>query len=160
MLRVHIVCVGKLKEKYLRDASLEYEKRLKSFCKLNIKELAESRLPDNPSNAEVDKALTREGADILSSIPKQSVAIALCIEGNELSSEGLSQKIDEISGSGVSDVCFIIGSSHGICDEVKKACKLKLSMSAMTFPHMLARIMLLEQIYRAFSISGGRKYHK
>ncbi len=160
MMTVHLLCVGKLKEKYLVDACAEYIKRLGAFCRLNLVELPESRLPDHPSASEIENCLRREGEEILSKIPKDAMVIPMCIEGKQLSSEELSSELADAGIRGVSQVCFVIGGSWGLSDAVKSAGKLRLSMSRMTFPHQLARVMLLEQIYRAFSIASGGKYHK
>ena len=160
MISVNIICVGKLKEKYLRDACDEYSKRLGGFCKLNIVELNPKRLSDNPSPAEIKNALTAEGKEILSKIPSGSYVYAMCIEGGQMPSESLAKELDMLATRGKSNVVFIIGGSFGLSDEVKSAADSKLSMSKMTFPHQLARVMLLEQIYRAFQISSGGKYHK
>ncbi len=160
MLCVNIICVGKLKEEYLRGASAEYQKRLGAFCRLEITEITPHRLPENPSSAQIEAALLREGSQIAAKIPVNSTVYALCIEGQMLSSEELSAKLSVAANQGVSTVSFIIGGSHGLSEEVKKRADFMLSMSKMTFPHQLARIMLLEQIYRAFMISGGGKYHK
>lgn len=160
MLTVNIVTVGKLKEQYLRDASAEYEKRLKAFCKMNITELQESRLPDNPSDAVIKKALDEEAFAMEGFFAKKAFNIAMCIEGRQLSSEELSQKIESISLNGYGTMNIFIGSSFGLSEKVKERCDMRLSMSKMTFPHQLARVMLLEQIYRAFQISSGGKYHK
>ena len=148
MIRINLITVGKLKEKYWRDAAAEYSKRLGAFCKLEIVELNESRLSDNPSEKEI-------AADI-----KGAYNIAMCIEGKQLSSEKLSKKLSECGLNGFSTVNFIIGSSFGIAPEIKAKADLRLSMSEMTFPHQLARIMLLEQVYRAFQISANTRYHK
>lgn len=160
MFGITIICEGKLKEKYLRDACDEYIKRLSSYCKLNIVELAPHRIPDNPSDSEISNALNAEGSEILSKIPNGSRVYAMCIEGRQMPSEKLAQRLSECSVQGYSNATFIIGGSHGLSDEVKKRADFKLSMSEMTFPHQLARVMLLEQIYRAFQISTGGKYHK
>ncbi len=160
MLQVQILCVGKLKEKYLTDACSEYQKRLSAFCKLTLLELPESRLPDSPSEAEIRKALEKEGEMILSKIPKDAYVIPMCIEGKMISSPMLSEKMTEVPLSGKSCITFIIGSSCGLSDSVKMRGNFKLSMSPMTFPHQLARVMLLEQIYRGFMIAAGNKYHK
>lgn len=161
MININIVAVGKLKESYFRDACAEYAKRLGAFCRLKVKELPESRLSDNPSEKEIAAALSAEGKTMLPFInAKGSFNIAMCIEGEKMSSEGLAGKISAASVSGRSTLNFFIGSSFGISDEIKKMCDLRLSMSEMTFPHMLARVMLLEQIYRAFRINNGGKYHK
>lgn len=160
MLNVTIICLGKLKEKYLRDASDEYVKRLSSSCKTNIIELTPEKLSDNPSQKEIDNALEAEAKKITEKIPKGAYIYSLCIEGKQVTSEELSREIESIGVGGVSNVVFIIGSSFGLSDKVKAMSSKKLSMSKMTFPHQLARIMLLEQIYRAVQISNGTKYHK
>lgn len=160
MIAVNIICIGKLKESYLRDASAEYSKRLGAFCKLNITEIQPKRLPDQPSEAEIDAALSAEGKQILAKIPQNSKIVAMCIEGSQMSSEQLAKQFEMDAVSGTGSLSFIIGGSFGLSDEVKKRADLKLSMSKMTFPHQLARVMLLEQIYRAFQINSGGKYHK
>lgn len=160
MLKVTIIALGHLKEKYLREASAEYEKRLKGFCKLEIIELEPVRLSDNPKQSEIDNALNTEAEKIISLVPSNSFLIPLCIEGKLISSEELSKKIETIAVSGSSHLVFVIGSSYGLSDRIKSQANLKMSMSPMTFPHQLARIMLLEQIYRAFKISQGGTYHK
>ncbi len=160
MIGVTLICVGKLKEDYLRAACAEYQKRLGAFCKLSVIEIAEARLPDRPSQAQIDAALTEEGARILAKIPAGSYAAALCIEGQKLSSEQLAASIASLAANGTSAFAFVIGGSFGLSDEVKAACRLRLSMSDMTFAHQLARVMLLEQVYRAFSINANTKYHK
>ena len=160
MLGVTIICLGKLKEKYLRDARDEYSKRLSAFCKLNIVELTPKKLSDNPSQKEIENALQTEAKKITEKIPKGAYIYSLCIEGKQVSSEELSAEFQNIGVGGVSIIVFIIGSSFGLSDEIKRMSNKKLSMSKMTFPHQLARIMLLEQIYRAVQISAGTKYHK
>ena len=161
MIGVNVVCVGKLKEAYWRDACEEYRKRLRAYCRLNIAELPESRLPQKPSESEIKAALSQEGRLMLPYIErKDSLSVALCIEGERRSSEELSKLLDQASVGGASTVNFLIGSSFGLSNETKQLCRLRLSMSKMTFPHQLARVMLLEQIYRAFSICAGAKYHK
>jgi 23S rRNA (pseudouridine1915-N3)-methyltransferase len=160
MLNIQILCVGKLKEKFYFDAIAEYTKRLSAFCKLTIIELTEQRLPDNPSLAQIEAALSKEADDIRAKLPQGSTLIALCIEGGLLSSEALAQKIDGWALSGASRLTFVIGGSCGLHPSVKEQAVLKLSMSPMTFPHHLARVMLAEQIYRAFQINAGSKYHK
>ncbi len=160
-MRINIICVGKLKEKYLRDASAEYEKRLSASCKLNIVELSEARLPSEPSAGEISKALENEAEAMKPYLESSGCFnIAMCIEGRQMPSEELSGMIEKCSVSGKSTINFIIGSSFGIADRIKKKADLRLSMSQMTFPHQLARVMLLEQIYRAFQISAGSRYHK
>lgn len=160
MLGVTIICEGKLKEKYLRDACEEYQKRLSAFCKLNIIELSPKRLSDTPSQGEIDNALIAEGKEILSKIPSNAKVYAMCIEGKQLSSQKLAKELELCAVSGFSNAVFIIGGSFGLSDEVKHRADFKLSMSEMTFPHQLARVMLLEQIYRSFNITNGGKYHK
>ena len=159
MLDVRIVCVGKLKEQYWRDACAEYSKRLGAYCKFSITEVDEYRLGDSPSPAQIAQCLQSEGREILSKCPSGARLIAMCIEGKEQSSEKLSETMSELAMSGGA-VCFIIGGSFGLSDEVKSKAKIKLSMSPMTFPHQLARVMLCEQIYRTFCINNGSKYHK
>lgn len=160
MLNVTIICVGKLKEQYLRDACSEYSKRLSSSCKLNIVEVNEEKTGNNPSGKEIENVLAAEGRRIIEKIPKGSDVYSMCIEGRQRTSEELSHEIESLGVSGVSSLVFIIGGSFGLSDEVKKISEQKLSMSRMTFPHQLARVMLLEQIYRAMQISLGTKYHK
>jgi 23S rRNA (pseudouridine1915-N3)-methyltransferase len=160
MLRVTILCVGKLKEKYWREAVEEYSKRLSAFCRFSIVEVEEERLPDNPSAAQIANGVEVEGKRLLSKIPSGAVITALCIEGKELSSPALSARIDEWAVQGKSDIALIIGGSFGLSQQVKQSATLKLSMSPMTFPHQLARVMVCEQLYRAFQISSGGKYHK
>lgn len=161
MLNVNLITVGKLKESYLRDACAEYQKRLQAFCKLNIVELNESRLPDSPSEKEIKTALSNEGKAMMSLLSGNSCYnITMCIEGKQLSSIKFAEKLEKISVDGKSTVNIVIGSSFGIADEIKAMSDFKLSMSEMTFPHQLARVMLLEQLYRAFQINSGGKYHK
>lgn len=160
MLTVNIICVGKLKEKYLRDAADEYIKRLGAFCKLNICELSPFRIPDNPNESQIKAALEDEGTRILQKIQQSDMVYALCIEGKEVSSEKLAAEIEKCTVNGYSTIDFVIGGSFGLSPEVKSRAAFRLSMSPMTFPHQLARIMLLEQIYRSFMISSGGKYHK
>ena len=161
MLKVNIIAVGKLKEKYFTDACNEYIKRLGSFCSISVTEIAERKCPHEPSQADIAATVNDESKRILAAVGATDAVVALCIEGREYSSEQLAKLIDDFkmhSSSG--RVCFIIGGSWGLSDEVKRRADVRLSMSPMTFPHMLARVMLLEQIYRAFGISAGSKYHK
>ena len=160
MLGVNIICIGNLKESYFRDAVAEYAKRLKGFCKFTITEIDEERLPDNPSDAQINGALKKEGERIIKKIPVGSKVVVMCIEGKQLSSEELAAFLDNATVTGASNITFIIGGSFGLWDEVKQRADVKLSMSKMTFPHQLARVMLSEQIYRAFKINQGGKYHK
>lgn len=159
MMKVDIIALGKLKEKYLRDASDEYAKRLSRYCDLKITELNPISLSDNPSNSEIVNALEKEKDIILKVIPKDSYIIALCVEGKGISSEGLANAFKEKANEG-KRICFIIGSSYGLSEEIKSRADLRLSVSKMTFPHQLFRVMLLEQTYRAFKINEGGTYHK
>lgn len=158
MITINLIVVGTLKEKYLLDAQAEYLKRLSAFCKFNLIELSEHKLPQKPSQADIDKAIHTEGEAILRKT--KGYVIALCIEGKQISSEQLAEKISEISTQGESQISLIIGGSYGLSDSVKNSSNMRLSMSKMTFPHQLARIMLEEQVYRAFSIQANTKYHK
>ena len=160
MQKVTVLCVGKLKEAFYADACAEYQKRLARHCKLDLVELPEQRLPENPSEAEIAGALDREADAILEKLPRGGAVIALCIEGKALSSDALAETLAQYADRGVSQVTFLIGGSFGLAERVKKAADLRLSMSPMTFPHHLARVMLLEQIYRAYQIQAGTKYHK
>ena len=160
MVNIHLICVGKLKEKHFASACAEYEKRLSPFCKLTVTELPEERLPDAPSQAQIDVALEREAALILSKVPKSAKLIALCVEGKLLSSEALASQIEKWTVEGSSSLALVIGGSFGLPPTVKEKAQLRLSMSPMTFPHHLARVMVLEQVYRAFQINLGTRYHK
>ena len=160
MLHVRLICVGKLKEKFYREACAEYEKRLKGYCQLAILELTEQRMPERPSQAQIDAALHREAEAIQAKIPAGSRVIAMCIDGNELSSEHLADRMDHWMSSGTSQICVLIGGSCGLDEALKQSAQLRLSMSPMTFPHHLARVMVLEQLYRALNIAAGGKYHK
>ncbi|MGN0531449.1 MAG: 23S rRNA (pseudouridine(1915)-N(3))-methyltransferase RlmH [Eubacterium sp.] len=159
-MKINIIAVGKLKEKYLRDACDEYIKRLGSFTKIGITEIAEERCGDNPSPAEINHVLAKEGERILAKIPKGSYVIPMCIEGTQLSSPDFSKHIESVAVKGFSEITFIIGGSFGLSDEVKTPGNYKLSFGKLTLPHQLMRVVLLEQIYRAFTISAGTKYHK
>ncbi len=158
MLTINIIALGKLKEKWLVDGIAEYSKRLSAYCKFSVIELKEYRISDNPSQTEIDKALEQEARDILSHTAKGAV-IAMCIEGQQLSSTQLSDKLMGLS-SQHSTINFVIGSSFGLADSIKKQAVMRLSVSPMTFPHQLFRLMLAEQVYRAMSINAGSKYHK
>ena len=161
MLRINLITVGKLKEKYWRDAAAEYSKRLGAFCKLEIVELNECRLSDSPSDKEITAALDSEASAMAKYLDTNGAYnIAMCIEGKQLTSEELSALISSCGTKGCSTINLVIGSSFGIAESVKKRADFKLSMSRMTFPHQMARIVLLEQIYRAFQIEKGSKYHK
>ena len=160
MLKVSVVCVGKLKEKYLKDAAAEYSKRLQAFCKFDIIEVDEEKTSESPNNSQIENILNAEGKRILSKTDKSSKVVAMCIEGKQKSSKAFADYFADSAVNGVSSIVFVIGGSWGLSDEVKRRADLKLSMSEMTFPHQLARVMLCEQIYRAFSINSGTKYHK
>ena len=160
MFEITLITMGKLKEKFYISAAAEYEKRMKGFCQFKLLELPETRLPDNPSAAEIHAGLEKEAELILAKIPKGSWFCTLTPEGKMLSSEALADKLKDIKNSGKSSACFLIGSSYGIAQRVKEKADFKLSMSPMTFPHHLARIMVLEQLYRAEAIQAGSKYHK
>lgn len=160
MQKVTVLCVGKLKEKFYTEASAEYVKRLGRHCKIEIVELPEFRLPEAPSEGDIQRALTQEAAAIREKLPKGGAVIAMCIEGKLLSSEDLSKKLEQFAVSGKTQLTFLIGGSFGMHQSVKDLADLKLSMSPMTFPHHMARVMLLEQIYRAYQISDGTRYHK
>lgn len=160
MVKVKVICVGRLKEQYFKDACSEYIKRLFPYCKLSVVEIDEYKTNNNPSQSEINIAKKMEGKRILSEISSSSFVISLCIEGHMMDSEELSKKIENLSVSGVSCITFIIGGSFGLSDDIKNISDDKLSISKMTFPHRLARVILLEQIYRAFQISNSGKYHK
>lgn len=159
MLNIKIICVGKLKEAFYTDASKEYLKRLSAYCKLDIEELPETRRPASPSAADTENALLKEAALIESKIPKGAYLVAMCIEGQQTDSVGVSRLLETAAASG-GKLCFLIGGSDGLHARIKSMANQRLSMSKMTFPHHLARVMLLEQIYRGFKISEGGKYHK
>ena len=160
MQKVTVLCVGKLKEKFYIDAAAEYAKRLSRFCKLELVELPEERLPEDPSPAQIEAALLKEAAAIRAKLPAGAALIALCMEGELRSSEALARQMAAWAGQGVSQLVFLIGGSFGLHPSIKGSAKLRLSMSPMTFPHHLARVMVLEQIYRAYQINAGTRYHK
>jgi 23S rRNA (pseudouridine1915-N3)-methyltransferase len=160
MFDITLITMGKLKEKFYISAAEEYKKRLSGYCKFSILELAEVRLPEDPSPAEISAGLEKEADLIFSKIPKGAWFCVFTPEGKELSSEKFADKLKEVKLSGKSSACFLIGSSFGMAPRVKERADFKLSMGPMTFPHHLARIMVLEQIYRAEAIQAGSKYHK
>ena len=160
MLNIRIVCVGKLKEQFYIDAFAEYSKRLSAYCRLECTELNETKLGSSPSDKEIAAALDKEAAEIERAIGRDAYVIAMCVEGKQLGSEAFARKIDSLAVSGRGRICFVIGGSFGISPRLKHRADLRLSMSEMTFPHHLARVMLAEQIYRAFKITEGSKYHK
>ncbi len=159
MMKITLITLGRLKEKYLRDATSEYEKRLSRYCNLDIIEIEPIKLSDKPSQAEIDNALSKEAELILKKIPKNTEVYTLCVEGRQLSSEQLAENVAEISRQG-RGIALVIGSSYGLSETVKAQSGFRLSVSKMTFPHQLFRVMLLEQIYRAFKINEGSTYHK
>lgn len=159
-MKISIVCIGKLKEKYWVDAVTEYSKRISRFSDLEIVELKESRLPDKASPSDEEKVKIEEGKEILSEIKQGSFVVTLEIKGKALSSEELAQKISDITLTGKSHITFVIGGSLGLSEEVSKRADFKLSFSKMTFPHQMMRVILLEQIYRAFKINNNETYHK
>ncbi|MBE6779411.1 MAG: 23S rRNA (pseudouridine(1915)-N(3))-methyltransferase RlmH [Ruminococcaceae bacterium] len=159
MIKVTLIALGRLKEKYLREAVSEYTKRLSRYCDLEIIELEPVKLPDSPSKSQIDAALLREAEMIIKKIPKNCDVYPLCVEGKQLSSEEFAEKVDDLSQQG-RGIVFIIGSSYGLSETVKATAKMRFSLSKMTFPHQLFRVMLLEQVYRAFKINEGSTYHK
>ena len=160
MQRVTVLCVGKLKERFYLDAAAEYAKRLSRYCRLELAELPEERLPEDPSPAQIRAALEKESAAIQARAPAGALLIALCIEGTLYSSEELAGRMAAWAAQGAGSLAFVIGGSFGLDTALKARAAERLSMSPMTFPHHLARVMLLEQIYRAYQINAGGKYHK
>ena len=160
MLSVHIICVSKMKEKFYIGAAEEYAKRLSAYCKLTVTELSEEKLPQNPSQALIDAALAKEGQAIRAKLPPAARLVALCVEGKPHSSEQLAELVSACELSSVKHLVFLIGGSFGLDPTLKQEAAVRLSMSPMTFPHHLARVMLLEQVYRAFKINEGSAYHK
>lgn len=159
MLNVKLITVGTLKETYWRDAVAEYKKRLGGFCRFEEINLKEVKLPDDPSTAQITAALESEGAQMMAHLPSRAFKIALCVEGKQMSSEALALRLDEVSAR-ASEVCLVIGSSYGIAPSVKAACDLRLSLSELTLPHQLARVVVCEVLYRCMNILRGTKYHK
>ncbi|MBQ1280942.1 MAG: 23S rRNA (pseudouridine(1915)-N(3))-methyltransferase RlmH [Oscillospiraceae bacterium] len=160
MVSITVLTVGKLKEKFYLSACEEYKKRLKGYCSFDLIELPEYRLPENPSRAEIEAGLAREAEEIRKKVPKGAFFCICTPEGKELSSEELASLLKKTKNDGKSSICFLIGSSFGIDAALKKEADFRLSVSKMTFPHHLFRVMLLEQIYRAEAIQAGSKYHK
>jgi len=156
---VRFITVGNLKESYLREAVSEYRKRLSGMCRVEEIELKETRLSDNPSDAEIRASLSAEGKAILAAIPPRAFAVALCVEGQKMSSPELSRRLEAVTDE-TGELCFIIGSSYGLAPEVKAAARLRLSVSDLTFPHQLMRVILYEAVYRCYQIAKGSKYHK
>ena len=160
MLGVKLICTGKLRERYYIEAFQEYAKRLGAYCKWECAEIPEQRLPEEPSEKEIAAALEKEGAEILRAIPADAFVCALCVEGKLMPSEGMAEMIKARENSGKPRLCFVVGGSYGLSETVKRRADQRLSMSPMTFPHHLARVMLAEQIYRGFKILEGSRYHK
>lgn len=160
MFDITLITMGKLKEKFYISASEEYKKRLGGYCKFSLLELPETKLPENPSPAEISAGLEKEAELIFTKIPKGAWFCVFTPEGKELSSEGFAEKLASVKNAGKSCACFLIGSSFGMSPRVKQRADFKLSMGPMTFPHHLARVMVLEQLYRAEAIQAGSKYHK
>ena len=160
MLTVKFICVGKMRERFYIDAFEEYSKRLGAYCRFSCDELTEQRLPERPSQGEIDAALAREAAEIEKHIPPDAYVTAMCVEGHEFPSEEMARLIAERENSGKPKLCFLIGGSFGLAECIKTKADLKLSMSKMTFPHHLARVMLAEQVYRGYKIKEGSRYHK
>ena len=160
LLNVRLICVGKLKEKFYRDAMEEYMKRLSAYCRFECVELRENNLPESPSEKEIASSLDGEAELITKNIQPGAYVVAMCVEGKKLDSKGVATLIRERENSGKPKLCFIIGGSYGISEKIKQMADFRLSMSDMTFPHHLARVMLTEQIYRGFKINEGSAYHK
>ena len=157
MLSVTFICVGKMRERFYTDAFAEYAKRLGAYCRFTCVEPAEIKLPEKPSQAEMQAALAKEAVDIVKYIPQDAYVVAMCVEGRQMPSEGMARLIQERENSGKPKLCFLIGGSYGLADSVKDRADLKLSMSEMTFPHHLARVILAEQLYRGFKIREGSR---
>lgn len=160
MVSVTFVCVGKMKEPHYIAAFEEYRKRLGAWCRFSLVEIAELRLPESPSEKEIAAALEKEAAEIEKAVPAGAFTVAMCVEGRQMSSPALAERIAEWQNAGRSRLCFLVGGSCGLAERIKRQADLQLSMSEMTFPHHLFRVMLAEQVYRAFSILEGGRYHK
>lgn len=160
MLSIRLICVGKLKERYFAEAVAEYEKRLSAFCRLELIELPEERLSERPSPAEIDTALEREAQLIEKKLLKDGMLVCLCVEGTQQNSEAFAELLSRAENSGRPRISFVIGGSYGMAQRLKEKADVCLSMSKMTFPHHLARVMLAEQLYRGFQIKEGTRYHK
>lgn len=161
MQNVDLICVGKLNASYFAAGVAEYQKRLGGFCNFRIVELPEATIADkNASEKQIEKALQKEGDAILHAVRKGVYLVALCVEGKQISSEELAALLAQRAGSGAGDVAFVIGSSHGLDERVKRAAQARISLGRITLPHQLARLVLTEQLYRACTINAGMKYHK
>ncbi|WP_034429810.1 23S rRNA (pseudouridine(1915)-N(3))-methyltransferase RlmH [Caldisalinibacter kiritimatiensis] len=159
-MNITVISVGKIKEKYLKEGIKEYSKRLSKYCKLKLIEVNDEKAPENLSEAEMKQVKDKEGQRILNKLNENSYIISLCIDGKNLSSEDFAEKIEGLALTGNSNITFIIGGSLGLSDEVIKKSHFKLSFSKMTFPHQLMKLILLEQVYRAFRINRNEPYHK
>lgn len=159
-MQIDIICVGKVKEQYLRDAIAEYSKRLGRYCKLNILEVADEKTPEHASEGVERQIKAKEGERIAKHIKPGAYVIALAIDGQQVTSEGFARKIDQLGIQGVSHIQFVIGGSIGMADAILRQANYKLSFSKMTFPHQLMRVILLEQVYRAYKINAHEPYHK
>ena len=159
MIGVKLITVGTLKEEYWRSAAVEYQKRLSTFCRFEEVQLKEEKLSDRPSEAEIRTVLDKEAERILAQIPSRAYTVAMCVEGKQLSSEELAEKLESVAETH-GEICLIIGSSYGLSERVKAAAQMRLSVSKLTFPHQLMRVLLLEAIYRGFQINKGTQYHK
>ena len=160
MIGITILAVGKMKEKFFTDAMDEYSKRLSAYCKLDVVEVRDEKTPDNPTETEKNAILDREGQQILQKIPKGAKVVSLCVEGKQMSSHRFADVISGMAVNGCSKIVFVIGGSMGLSEKVKEISDLRLSFSEMTFPHMLMRVILAEQLYRGFTIMNGKTYHK
>lgn len=161
MQNVDLICVGKLNASYFAAGVAEYQKRLGGFCNFRIVELPEATIADkNASEKQIEKALQKEGDAILHAVRKGAYLVALCVEGKQISSEELAALLAQRAGSGAGDVAFVIGSSHGLDERVKRVAQARISLGRITLPHQLARLVLTEQLYRACTINAGMKYHK
>lgn len=158
-MHLKLIVLGTLKESYWRDAVAEYQKRLGAYSRVDLTELKECRLPDSPAPTEIAAALEKEADAILAAVPPRATLAALCVEGKQLSSEELAEKLNEI-GNTTGSLCLVIGSSHGLSPRVKNAAAWRLSVSRLTFPHQMMRVILLETLYRSLTILAGGKYHK
>ena len=160
MLAVTLICVGKMKERHYLDAFAEYEKRLGAYCRFALVEIPEQRLSDEPGEREIAAALEKEAVQVEKHIPAGSTVVAMCVEGQQLSSQDLARQLTAWANGGCSRLCFLVGGSFGLSEGLKARADLRLSVSKMTFPHHLFRVMLAEQLYRSFTILAGSRYHK
>ena len=159
-MKCTVLCTGSLKEKYWKDAEAEYAKRMGRFGGWNVVEMPEASLPEKPAPKEIESALEKEADQILKKLSPRAYTIALCVEGKTLSSEALAELVEDLPNQGFSEIVLIIGSSHGLAPRIKALCKRRLSISPMTFPHQMMRVILAEQFYRAHKILAGESYHK